>query len=165
MWWNRGGKANSWRKSNQDTWLVHPVNVLPLSYDKRVANHQPSQFSTCTEMPQLHTQQLLTICRQNSSRGWAENYFHQERTHAMCFLIVSTTLCSTYLCRIASCPVVITQWQSTGCTSHVSWVRFSANASLSLSSVFASKHQTCVSFQHEMRVPNPCPTTLLPLLQ
>ena len=31
------------------------------------------------------------------------------------------------------CPVVIAQWQSTGCTSQVSWVQFSATAGLSLS--------------------------------
>ena len=28
------------------------------------------------------------------------------------------------------CPVVIAQWQSTGCTSQVSWVRFPAAAGL-----------------------------------
>ena len=28
------------------------------------------------------------------------------------------------------CPVVVAEWQSTGCTSHVSWVRFPVTASL-----------------------------------
>ena len=39
----------------------------------------------------------------------------------------------SHLCRIVGaggCPVVIAQWQSTGCTSQVSWVRFPATAGL-----------------------------------
>ena len=34
---------------------------------------------------------------------------------------------------VGCCPVVVAQWKSTGCTSQVSWVRFPATASLSLS--------------------------------
>ena len=41
-------------------------------------NHQPSQSSICTaqvgtEMPQLHTWQPISVCRQNSIRGWPES--------------------------------------------------------------------------------------------
>ena len=41
-------------------------------------------------------------------------------------------LCSTYrgLWGAGGCPVVVAQWQSTGCTSQVSWVRFPAAAGL-----------------------------------
>ena len=32
--------------------------------------------------------------------------------------------------RVGGCPVVVAQWQSTGYTSQVSWVRFSVTAGL-----------------------------------
>ena len=35
---------------------------------------------------QLHTWQPLSMCHQNSVRGWLENSLHQERIHAECFL-------------------------------------------------------------------------------
>ena len=33
-------------------------------------------------MPQSHTQQLLSMCHQNSIRGRPENSLQQKRTHA-----------------------------------------------------------------------------------
>ena len=41
--------------------------------------------------------------------------------------------------RVGGCPVVVTQWQSTGPTSQVSWVQFPMTVSLFTSSIFASK--------------------------
>ena len=49
-----------------------------------------------TEMPQSHTRQPLSMCRQNSIRGQPENSLHQERTHAECFFFLSLTLASCW---------------------------------------------------------------------
>ena len=111
-------------------------------------------------MPQSHTWQPLSMCCQNSVRGWLENSLHQERTHAEWLLgflphagmkrfldhmrqkawvlvecvteVFQYQLCSTYreLWRLADCPVVIAQWQSNGWTSQVSWVQFLTTAGL-----------------------------------
>ena len=44
--------------------------------------------------------------------------------------------------RVGGCPVVVTQWQSTGPTSQLSWVQFPMTVSLFTSSIFASKTST-----------------------
>ena len=59
-------------------------------------NHQPSQsvLHRWYWTPQSHTWQPLSMCHQNSVRGWLENSLHQERIHAKCF---SHSKCSEHL--------------------------------------------------------------------
>ena len=45
------------------------------------------------------------------------------------------------------CPVVVTQWQSTGCSAQVSWVRLAASLSLLLRKVFVYFSVGCVGLQ------------------
>ena len=51
----------------------------------QLENHQPSQSSICTETPQAHTQQLLSMCCQNNVRSWMKNILDQEKMHTEWF--------------------------------------------------------------------------------
>ena len=44
---------------------------------------------------QSHTQQLLSMCRQNFVRGWPENFLHQEWTHACWVVFLRASTAST----------------------------------------------------------------------
>ena len=103
----------------QDTWL---------SYDNRTTTspHNPL-YMYCTggtEMPQLHTWQPLSMCRQNSIRVRPKNSLHQERTHTEWFsqskcvqLRHFSPTCAVHIEDCGGgggggCPVVIAQCQS-----------------------------------------------------
>ena len=67
------------------TLLAWAASALPLSYGNRTTTspHNPLYIlHRWYWMPQSHTWQPLSMCRQNSVRGWPENSLHQERTHA-----------------------------------------------------------------------------------
>ena len=53
--------------------------------------------------------------------------------------------------RADGCPVVVAQWQSTDCTSQVSWVRFPVTSGL-----FTSLYFRLITFKHEARVVSIC---------
>ena len=93
MFWGENEKAGSVTRSwTQNTWLV-------LCHWATTAGQPPaltvlSMYCTGgTEMPQSHTRQPLSMCRQNPVGGWPESSLHQERTHAEWFSL-SRTLAS-----------------------------------------------------------------------
>ena len=79
-------KAGSHRESKPEhLWLEPPV----LCHWAMTTRQPPTPtilYLYCTGawywLPQSHTWQLLSMCLQNSVRGWPENSLHQERTHA-----------------------------------------------------------------------------------
>ena len=105
-------KAGSRRESNPGH-LACAASALPLSYDNL------SMGSLLMERIFRSTPNGVLMTHIEWLPGVASEAFQSH-------------LCSTYrgLCGAGGCPVVVAQWQSTGCTSQVSWVRFPAAACL-----------------------------------
>ena len=82
--WKRPAAAGSWPR----TPLAWATSALPLSYDSRTTTNPHNPLYILHRwywMPQLHTWQPLSMCRQNSVRDRPENSLRQERTHAEWF--------------------------------------------------------------------------------
>ena len=65
--------------------LAQAASALPLSHNSRTTTSPHNPLYVLHKwywMPQSHTWQPLSMCRQNSVRGQPENSLHQERTHA-----------------------------------------------------------------------------------
>ena len=107
----RGENRGKWRPAaagnrTQDTWLVQPV----LYHWATTTGQSPAPTILCmyctgeTEVPQLHTRQPL----RHFSLTWGTS--------------VSPVQYIWMIVGAGGCPVVVAQWQSTACTSQVSWV-------------------------------------------
>ena len=86
------------------------ASALPLSHDNWKPPTLTIFYIYCTggtEVPQSHTWQPLSMCHQNSIRGWPENCLQQERTHA-----------ARALGRMTSS---VTDMRLTSCFSHIKW--------------------------------------------
>ena len=62
--------------------LAWAASALPLSHDSRTTTNPHNPLCVLHRwywMPQSHTWQPLSMCYQNSVRGWPENSLHQER--------------------------------------------------------------------------------------
>ena len=70
-------------------WLAPPVLCYWATDSRTTTNpHNPLYIlHRWYWMPQSHTWQPLSMCRQNSVRGRPENSLRQERTHAECFFL------------------------------------------------------------------------------
>ena len=63
--------------------LAWAASALPLTHNSRTITnpHNPLYaLHRWYQMPHTHTWQPLSMCHQNSVRGWLENSLHQERT-------------------------------------------------------------------------------------
>ena len=111
--------------------LAWAANALPLSHNSRTTTSPHNSLCVLHRwygMPQSHTWQPLSMCRQNSVRGQPENSLRQERTHAECF----STICAVHIedCEgwwlFGCCGSVVEHWPL---KPEMSWVRLPATAS------------------------------------
>ena len=101
---NRGkwkGQQSSWVEPR--TPLAWTASALPLNHDSHTTTNPHNPLCVLHRwywMPQSHTWQPLSMCRQNSVRGWPEHFLHQERTHAEWFSKCSEhlALCWKFWC-------------------------------------------------------------------
>jgi len=97
MWYGHGrtGRTGAYGPA-----LAWAASALPLSHNSWTTTSPYNPLYVQHKwywMPQSHTWQPLSMCRQNSIRRRLENSLHQERTHAEWF---THSKCSEHL---ASC--------------------------------------------------------------
>ena len=90
LWDENRGKWKGWQPPGIEpkTPLAWAVSALSLSHDSWMTTnlHNPLYLlHRWYWMPQSHTWQPLSMCRQNSVWGWPENSLHQNRIHAEWF--------------------------------------------------------------------------------
>ena len=99
LWGENRGKWKNRQSPGVEprTPLAWAASALPLSHNSwtTTSPHNPLYvLHKWYWMPQSHTWQPLSMCRQNSIRGRPANSLHQERTHAEWF---THSKCSEHL--------------------------------------------------------------------